>query len=142
MALASALLVNTTCHTIDLHGNRIGNEGAAALAKALMSNTTIRTIDLHENQIGNEGLDALVKAMASNSTAHTIYLGENEFDDERTGLAERVIAGRHRRHLGQLQLLLMVVCSSLMNPCSEIFDNRLVGFVGEFFVGCRRIQEE
>lgn len=45
-ALAEALKVNTTVHTLALSDNVVGAAGAAALAEALKVNSTLHTLDL------------------------------------------------------------------------------------------------
>jgi hypothetical protein len=53
---------------IDLDGNRIGDEGAAALADALKVNTSVATIFLMSNQIGKLGALALAYALKVNTS--------------------------------------------------------------------------
>ncbi|XP_015775400.1 PREDICTED: nucleotide-binding oligomerization domain-containing protein 2-like isoform X3 [Acropora digitifera] len=76
--LAGQLKENST---LQLSGNRVGNEGADALAKGLKENSTLTSLILDYNQIGDVGADALAKGLKENSTLTLLYLSGNQVRD-------------------------------------------------------------
>jgi hypothetical protein len=50
---------DTIVNTLDLEGNTIGDEGAAALAGVFKTMTSLRHVDLGTNAIGSDGCTAL-----------------------------------------------------------------------------------
>ena len=63
MALGDALAHNTHLCSLDMGGNGIGDEGAAALAKGLCRNSTLTELHLDHNDIAQEGMCALENAI-------------------------------------------------------------------------------
>ena len=55
-----------------LHGNRVGDDGAAALGEALKSNSALRTLELHGNRVGADSAAALGGALKSNSALQAL----------------------------------------------------------------------
>lgn len=68
MALAQSLHKHPNLKTLDLRGNRMGDEGAVALAEALektVANPELRHVNLAWNMIGSRGAIALAKSLPS-----------------------------------------------------------------------------
>jgi hypothetical protein len=74
-------LASSKCRVakLNLGGNEIGNSGAVALADALMANTSVAILYLWDNKIGASGAVALADALKTNASVTTIYLGNNKF---------------------------------------------------------------
>jgi Ran GTPase-activating protein (RanGAP) involved in mRNA processing and transport len=66
---------------LNLSGNEIGDEGAAAIFSALECNTSVQSIFLNENCIGDEGILALAKMLKTNKTLREVYLWDNRLTD-------------------------------------------------------------
>ena len=71
------LRANGALHTVRLHSNAIGDDGAAALGEALRTNTALRELDLQLNAIGARGADALRAGLTDNYTLRTLRLEHN-----------------------------------------------------------------
>ena len=67
--LEPTLSTNTVLTSLNLYGNKIGDEGA----KALALNTNLTSMRLHDNKIGDEG----AKTLALNTTLTSLDLGGN-----------------------------------------------------------------
>ena len=66
-ALGPPLLFVSRLHTLQLHGNAIGNDGAAALSRMLISSrVSVKHIDLSQNGIGALGAISLKRAILEN----------------------------------------------------------------------------
>ena len=63
----TALTSNTSLLKINLHCNRIGDEGAQSLASALKVNNTLESIILNGNQISKVGTQFLAEALMVNT---------------------------------------------------------------------------
>jgi hypothetical protein len=57
--MASWPTADTIVNVLDLEGNMIGNDGAAALADVFKTVTSLRHVDLGTNSIGKDGCFAL-----------------------------------------------------------------------------------
>jgi len=62
------------CEQLGLDNNGIGAAGALALADALMANSTLRELWLFGNSIGDEGAAALARALATNHSLQTVCM--------------------------------------------------------------------
>jgi NLR family CARD domain-containing protein 3 len=65
-AIAAALRINTTLHTLGLADTGIDAAGAVAIVKALTVNPSLRRLDLSSNAIGVDGVTAIAEALGSN----------------------------------------------------------------------------
>merc|ERR1711935_883257 len=74
---AEALKTNTAVTTLDLHGNSIGDAGAAAIAEALKTNTAVASLSLGQNNIGDTGVAAIAEALKTNTAVTYLYLYAN-----------------------------------------------------------------
>ena len=63
---------------MELGGNNIGDEGAAALAQGLRNNTALTTLYLHDNDIGDDGAAALALTLRNNTALTTLKLQGND----------------------------------------------------------------
>uniref|UniRef100_A0AAR2IHC0 NACHT domain-containing protein n=1 Tax=Pygocentrus nattereri TaxID=42514 RepID=A0AAR2IHC0_PYGNA len=77
VALAEALMVNQTLHTLDLRGNSIGMAGAKALSSALKTNRSLRSLNLQENSLGMDGAIFIATALRGNHQLTYINLQGN-----------------------------------------------------------------
>ncbi|CAH8529454.1 unnamed protein product [Heterobilharzia americana] len=62
--------VNKKLISLDLSGNRLGNEGAVYIAEALRTNRTLLTLSLSNNKIGDIGCIALAKVISQFFLTH------------------------------------------------------------------------
>eukprot|EP01124_Arcella_intermedia_P019072 TRINITY_DN2620_c0_g1_i5.p1 TRINITY_DN2620_c0_g1~~TRINITY_DN2620_c0_g1_i5.p1 ORF type:complete len:676 (+),score=147.64 TRINITY_DN2620_c0_g1_i5:82-2109(+) len=60
--------------TLDLHGKKIGIEGAKLLACTLKINSSLTELQLNDNSIGNEGLEAFSYSLLINTTLQFLNL--------------------------------------------------------------------
>ena len=67
--------------TLDLRGNRIGNQGAFLIAQALKSNASLHYLYLQSNEIDNEGVEALASSLRHNTVLRTLDLQSNPITD-------------------------------------------------------------
>ena len=101
-ALAECLKYNTSLTTLNLHGNKIGDDGAAALAECLKYNRSLTTLNLHGNGIGDYGAAALAECLKYNTSLTTLNLHGNKIgDDGAAALAECL---KYNRSLTTLNL--------------------------------------
>lgn len=77
IALANALLSNSTLERLGLNSNKIACSGAEALAKALQSNGTLARLDLQGNKIGDSGATEFAEALNKNYTLTYLDLSSN-----------------------------------------------------------------
>lgn len=77
IALANALLSNSTLERLGLNSNKIACSGAEALAKALQSNGTLAHLDLQGNKIGDSGATEFAEALNKNYTLTFLGLSSN-----------------------------------------------------------------
>ena len=54
------------CAQLDLSGNKLGPEGAAALAPAIAVSASVTELNLYQNYIKDEGVTAICEALQSN----------------------------------------------------------------------------
>ncbi|RHY34123.1 hypothetical protein DYB32_001102 [Aphanomyces invadans] len=80
-AFGQALSINTVLRTLDLHGNRIHDEGASALATGFHKSRTLQTLDLSENGVGTVGAKALFRAMETSAVMTLVLLNNNVKND-------------------------------------------------------------
>jgi len=99
--LAARLVrVNGSLATLDLHGCRIGDEGAKALAAGVAASGSLAILCLGSNQIGDEGAKALAAGAAASGSLVSIGLGNNQIGDEGAkALAEAVCFSGSLAHL-------------------------------------------
>ncbi|ETW09491.1 hypothetical protein H310_00061 [Aphanomyces invadans] len=86
-AFGQALSINTVLRTLDLHGNRIHDEGASALATGFHKSRTLQTLDLSENGVGTVGAKALFRAMETSAVMNLVLLNNNVKNDVMGALA-------------------------------------------------------
>ena len=77
IALADALLSNSTLERLGLNFNKIACSGAEALAKALQSNRTLALLDLRGNKIGDSGATEFAETLNKNYTLTYLDLSSN-----------------------------------------------------------------
>ncbi|KFZ68866.1 Protein NLRC3, partial [Podiceps cristatus] len=82
IALAEALKVNHSLHSLDLQSNSISSAGVTALTAALCSNKGLINLNLRENSISKEGGPAIALALRANSTLRKLDLAANLLYDE------------------------------------------------------------
>ncbi|TYZ58641.1 hypothetical protein PybrP1_009228 [[Pythium] brassicae (nom. inval.)] len=85
--LGPALAINTVLQHLDLHGNAIGDSGAAAIAtRGLASNRSLTFLSLAENGVGSSGARALFDCLArANKTLVTLVLCNNNVRNDAVG---------------------------------------------------------
>ncbi|ETV80163.1 hypothetical protein, variant 1 [Aphanomyces astaci] len=86
-AFGQALSINTVLHTLDLHGNRIHDAGAAALAAGFRNSRTLHTLDLSDNGVGTVGAKTLFRAMETSTVTTLMLLNNNVKNDIMGALA-------------------------------------------------------
>ena len=79
--LCMALRSNQIVMDLNLSGNEITDEGAAAIGDMIHRNRCIKYLDLCCNQIGDEGVRSLALALRTNKTLAVISLSSNPFGD-------------------------------------------------------------
>ena len=82
--LAKALEENTTTQlqTLQLEGNTIGSEGAAAFTDMLATNKSLAELDMRECSIQGKGSVCLAKALEKNSTVREFDISDNPIGSE------------------------------------------------------------
>ena len=63
---------NNTLTLLDVSGNQMKAEGAAALAGGLKANTGVQQLNASSNSLGPEGAKALAASIAENSTITSV----------------------------------------------------------------------
>ena len=129
LALAETLKSEKcTLHTLDLHYNGVGDEGARALAEALRSDTcTLHTLGLRSNGVGDDGARALAEALRSDTcTLHTLHLNIDAVSDDCARVLDEAQAlcrtRRRCRHHGLLRAIVMLAilrkraCEAVFHP--------------------------
>ncbi|RHY81972.1 hypothetical protein DYB35_008331, partial [Aphanomyces astaci] len=86
-AFGQALSINTVLHTLDLHGNRIHDAGAAALAAGFRNSRTLHTLDLSDNGVSTVGAKTLFRAMETSTVTTLMLLNNNVKNDIMGALA-------------------------------------------------------
>ncbi|RHY50200.1 hypothetical protein DYB34_005636 [Aphanomyces astaci] len=86
-AFGQALSINMVLHTLDLHGNRIHDAGAAALAAGFRNSRTLHTLDLSDNGVGTVGAKTLFRAMETSTVTTLMLLNNNVKNDIMGALA-------------------------------------------------------
>jgi len=99
-----------------LHGNNIGNVGAASLARALRKNSTLRDLHLGRNAISDRGALQFAEALKVNRTLWGLHLTENEIGHAGATVLARALLSNPA--LGELWLL--------KNKISEVGAQRLL----------------
>jgi Ran GTPase-activating protein (RanGAP) involved in mRNA processing and transport len=77
-SLCVALKVNNTLRYINLNGNQISKVGAQFLAEALMINALLDNFSLQSNNVGDVGVQRLCAALKVNNTLRCINLNGNQ----------------------------------------------------------------
>lgn len=90
IALANALLSNSTLERLGLNSNKIACSGAEALAKALQLNGTLAHLDLQGNKIGDSGATEFTEALNKNYTLTYLDLSSNPIGELGAQSLERV----------------------------------------------------
>eukprot|EP00937_MAST-01D_sp_MAST-1D-sp2_P002339 g2339.t1 len=80
--LESCSSLPTELQVLDVSGNQIGDEGAAALAGALEGKLSLTTLHIHTNQIGSNGTSALAAGLKDKAAFETVYIYLNQIGDE------------------------------------------------------------
>jgi len=80
-SLAKALKVNNTLVSINLCRCHISTVGAKFLAEALMINTKLEGKNLSANMIGDEGVQSLAESFTVNRSLRNIQLSKNRITD-------------------------------------------------------------
>jgi len=68
--------IHSRCDMIDLSYQGIGSDAVARLAKAMVT-TEVHTLSLHSNQIGDEGAEAIAELLRNSGTLTTLVLAYN-----------------------------------------------------------------
>jgi len=74
--------IPAACHSLDLGGRGLGDEGAAAIAVALKGHEAIKWVQLVSNSIGEKGAAALAEALKANKVLTSLNLWWNSIGDE------------------------------------------------------------
>merc|ERR1711935_1238093 len=80
--------------TWDLHGNRIGDAGAAAIAEALKTNTAVTFLGLKNNNIGDAGAAAIAEALETNTAVTSLSLDGNSIGAGITAFVQTILSAR------------------------------------------------
>lgn len=76
--VCQSIVKNKTLHSIDLHGNALGDEGAVALAPVVGGTAVLRVLDIGDAGIGPIGVTALMGAVKSNTSLQVLGLRNNQ----------------------------------------------------------------
>jgi Ran GTPase-activating protein (RanGAP) involved in mRNA processing and transport len=76
---------NSTLTLLDLSGNQMKAEGAAALADGLKANSTVQQLDASSNSLGNGGAKAFRGMLLGNKTIQTLDVSDNSFGKLQVG---------------------------------------------------------
>jgi Ran GTPase-activating protein (RanGAP) involved in mRNA processing and transport len=80
--LITGLKDNNTLTDVNFSNNEIGNHGAAGLAQAwLQKNESVIKLDLHHNKIKDQGAVAISTILKLNKTIQVLNFRFNEFQD-------------------------------------------------------------
>jgi Ran GTPase-activating protein (RanGAP) involved in mRNA processing and transport len=80
--IAAVLKENTALTSLDLRHNHIESKGAIQIAAALKGNTTLTSLNLKKNGIGEEGAMQITSALKENKTLTSLDLGWNGIGDK------------------------------------------------------------
>jgi len=125
--IASDLMVTAVLTSLELFGNRIGNDGAIALADALKSGKSVLTsLNLKDNNIRNEGAAAIAEALKSGMAVLT-----------NLNLADNALCGVNKYHLGTYNPSGIYAIAAALEGSSvlkslNLADNRLCGVWYEY----------
>ncbi|XP_067016042.1 protein NLRC3-like [Acropora muricata] len=106
LALARALLKNSTLKCLFLGYNYIGDLGALAFADALRTNSSLLLLDLSDNGIGDLGTEVICKALQSNHVMTHLSLHGNTIGDS----GAEALAGELQSPSTQLSYLHLDTC--------------------------------
>eukprot|EP01012_Entosiphon_sulcatum_P011561 TRINITY_DN17063_c0_g1_i1.p1 TRINITY_DN17063_c0_g1~~TRINITY_DN17063_c0_g1_i1.p1 ORF type:complete len:636 (+),score=78.51 TRINITY_DN17063_c0_g1_i1:1777-3684(+) len=62
---------------LDLRGNKMGSEGAAALSRALATTTSLRELRVDGNKLGDEGARQIAEAVRVNGSLEVLHAKQN-----------------------------------------------------------------
>ena len=79
--MGEMLADNASIHTLDLHGNQLGDASAQKIGHGLTSNTTLTTLDLSRNHLGRRSSLALADGLLANGTLRHLSLADNHLGD-------------------------------------------------------------
>jgi hypothetical protein len=100
LAIARALLHNSSLQDLDLSNNRVGDCGGEAIAHALISNGTLRDLKLSNNILGTRGASAVAMALCTNSSLRCLDLSTVQLCEQTyTSLSKAVDTNKMLRTL-------------------------------------------
>eukprot|EP00756_Hemistasia_phaeocysticola_P004902 Hpha_TRINITY_DN13071_c0_g1::TRINITY_DN13071_c0_g1_i1::g.68689::m.68689 len=76
--LSNCLRTNTTVHTINLLGNRVGDDGAKLLCALLKTNTSVRRIILKDNCVTSQSIEGFIQLLRVNNMLEEIDLSDQK----------------------------------------------------------------
>ena len=81
--IGNGLASNSQIETLEIHHNRLGDEGVEALVKGLRSNRSVSKIDLEGNGIGDTGGQRLIELLQHSKQLRTMYVSQgNDMDED------------------------------------------------------------
>jgi len=85
-----------------------------ALAQALIENTTVRLLDLSCNQLGSKGVMLLCESLKGNKTLQSLFLNSNNVSSEGAyAMADLLL--EDKCHLMELHLAWNLICNTGLN---------------------------
>ncbi|CAC5411343.1 unnamed protein product [Mytilus coruscus] len=81
MAVAMAMVVNTTLTKLNLKGNNIGESGMLYIQVMMSENTTITSLDISENNLKSFGAKSIGMMLHDNKFLRELNIGGNGFTD-------------------------------------------------------------
>ena len=80
--LIAKIVRNNSITSLQLMGNKIGDEGAAMIAEALRVNSSLTALNLASTGLGDEGAAGIASALYFNSSLSDLALERNNIGDE------------------------------------------------------------
>lgn len=114
----------STIKKLNLHGNKIGNNGATALATALKINTSLWELDLCFNFINDEGVSMLAKALTTNTTLRVLRLEGNRIGERGATILFEAVQANLKSSLETIELSGNWVHANSRNDINTLLDTR------------------
>ena len=95
-ALAPAIAVCASLTSLIIYSNQLGDEGMGAIANALKDSTVsqLASLDVRNNQIGPKGAEALAAWLAVSASVTKILVSSNRLGDAGTTILCDAVEGR------------------------------------------------
>lgn len=94
LALVNALKQMTKLTELDIHGNKIGPDGAAALAKVIETHPSIVSLGLGNTAIQDTGIGFIANALLVNKTVTRLSLSLNTISESAKNVSELIANNR------------------------------------------------